>query len=97
MEIKVFGPGCPKCAETMEVVLSVVKECGTDANIEKISDFKEMAAHGVMSTPAVSIDGKIVCAGHVPTKAEVRDWLKGNTGCCSGKGNEGTCSCGGKC
>lgn len=97
MEIKVFGPGCPKCAEAMEIVSAVVQECGIEANIEKISDFKEMMAHGVMSTPAVAIDGKVVCTGHVPAKAELMQWLKGNTACCSGKSGGGSCACGGKC
>lgn len=76
MEIRVFGPGCTKCEETIKIVISVVKEYGIEANVEKISDYKEMMAHGVISTPSVSIDGKIVCAGRVPAKAEVIEWLK---------------------
>lgn len=75
MQIKVFGPGCAKCEETARIVAQAVKEAGIDAPVEKVSDFKEMMLNGVMSTPAVSIDGKIVCRGQVPTKEEVLEWL----------------------
>ena len=97
MEIRVFGPGCARCAETMDIVSAVVKECGIAADIVKISDYREMMAHGVMSTPAVAIDGKIVCAGRVPSRQEVREWLDGKTGCCSGDSGGKPCCCGGKC
>ncbi len=95
MEIKVFGPGCAKCEETNEIVAAVVKECGIEANIVKVTDYKEMLANGVMSMPAVAIDGKIVLKGHVPSRAEAMEWLKGNTSCCSGNTGAGCC-CGGK-
>lgn len=75
MEIKLFGPGCPRCKEMENIVTTAVKDSGVAADIKKITDFKEMMAHGVMSTPAVSIDGKLVCTGHVPTVAEVKEWL----------------------
>lgn len=94
MQIKVFGPGCSKCQETERIVCSAVKEAGVDATVEKVSDFKEMMALGIMSTPAVAIDGKVVCTGHVPSKAEVLDWLSGKGDCKSGSVK---CECGGKC
>lgn len=75
MEIKVFGPGCANCKKTEDIVRAVVDELGKSANIEKISDFKEMMKYGVMSTPAVAIDGKVVMTGRVPAKAEVIEWL----------------------
>ena len=94
MKIKVFGPGCSKCHETERIVTSTVKESGIPATVEKISDIKEMMAHGIMSTPAVSVDGKVVCTGHVPTRQEVLEWLKGQG---SVKTGTTSCSCGGKC
>lgn len=94
MQIKVFGPGCTKCQEAERVVSSAVSEAGIKATVEKVSDFKEMITLGVMSTPAVAIDGKIVCSGHVPSKAEVLDWLSGNSVPRTGSGN---CACSGKC
>lgn len=75
MKILVFGPGCPSCEETARVVAAAVKDAGVPADVEKIADFKEMMAHGVMSTPAVAIDGKVLCTGRVPRRDEVKDWI----------------------
>ncbi len=77
MEIKVFGPGCSKCNEAEAIMKEVVAERGIDATITKVSDFKEMMALGIMSTPAVSVDGKVKCVGKIPTKAEANTWLMG--------------------
>lgn len=76
MIIKVMGPGCPKCAETAKIVREVIAEAGIEAVVEKVSEFREIAAHGVFSTPAVVIDGRIKCVGKVPTRQEVLAWLK---------------------
>jgi small redox-active disulfide protein 2 len=76
MEIKVMGPGCAKCAETEQIVREAVAVAGIEATVVKISDFQEMAGHGVLSTPAVVIDGAVKCVGRVPTGSEVESWLK---------------------
>ena len=76
MEIKVMGPGCPKCAEAEKIVRDAVAKAGIAATVEKVTDFQEMAKHGVLSTPAVVIDGEIKCVGKVPTASEVEGWLK---------------------
>ena len=76
MNIKVMGPGCPKCEEAENIVKSVIAEVGSDAVVEKVSDFQEIAKHGVFSTPAVVIDGQIKCVGKVPSRKEVESWLK---------------------
>lgn len=76
MEIKVLGPGCPKCNETEKIVKTALGEAGVTASVEKISDFQEMAKLGVFSTPAVVVDGAIKCVGRVPTGKEVLEWLK---------------------
>ncbi|MFZ5773907.1 MAG: thioredoxin family protein [Thermodesulfobacteriota bacterium] len=76
MEIKVLGPGCAKCHEAEKLMQAAVAETGVSATIEKISDFEQIARHGVFSTPAVIIDGQIKCVGKVPTKAEAVSWLK---------------------
>ena len=75
MEIKVFGPGCSKCAETEKRVREVVAATGKQVSVQKITDFKEMMASGIMSTPALSINVIIKCTGRVPTKEEIMDWL----------------------
>ena len=75
MQIKVLGPGCPKCHETEKLVREAVAETGVDATVLKVSDFQEMAMLGVFATPAVVIDGAVKCSGKVPTKREVLAWL----------------------
>jgi small redox-active disulfide protein 2 len=76
MEIKVLGPGCPKCSEVEKIMRAAVAEAGATATIEKISDFQKIASHGVFATPAVVIDGQVKCVGKVPTKTEALAWLK---------------------
>lgn len=76
MEIKVLGPGCPKCSEAEKIVKTVMQEAGVTASVKKISDFQEIAKLGVFSTPAVVIDGQIKCVGKVPTRKEVLEWLR---------------------
>ena len=75
MDIKVLGPGCPKCHEAEKVVRAVLAETGTEATVEKISDFQEIAKLGVFSTPGVVVDGKVVCTGRVPTARDVLAWI----------------------
>ncbi len=76
MEIKVCGPGCPKCHEAERVVKEALEEGGVSATVEKISDFNEIVKLGVFSTPAVIIDGQAKCVGKVPTKKDVLSWIK---------------------
>lgn len=76
MDIKVMGPGCAKCAEAEKIVKNAVAKAGIAATVEKVTDFQEMARHGVLSTPAVVINGVIKCVGKVPSESEVDGWLK---------------------
>jgi small redox-active disulfide protein 2 len=76
MEIKVCGPGCVKCREVCRLVQEVVAEAEVSATVEKITDFNAIAALGIFSTPALVIDGQVKCVGKVPTKKEIRGWLK---------------------
>ncbi len=76
MEIQILGPGCARCEKTAKVVKEVVAETGTDARVEKVTDMMQIAAHGVVSTPAVLVDGVVKSAGKIPKKDEVAGWLK---------------------
>ena len=76
MEIKVCGPGCANCTKAEAVVKEAVAEPGASAEVEKVTDFAEMAKLGVLSTPAIVIDGRIKCVGKVPIKSDVLEWLK---------------------
>ena len=76
MEIKVLGPGCPKCKEVEKLVMETVKEAGIAANVEKVSELQDIMAFGVFSTPAVVVDGEVKSAGKVPSKKEILSWIK---------------------
>ncbi|MBA3016505.1 MAG: TM0996/MTH895 family glutaredoxin-like protein [Proteobacteria bacterium] len=75
MEIKVCGPGCASCAKAEAVVREAVKEAGVEATVCKVTDFAEMARLGVLSTPAIVVDGVIKCVGKVPAKSDVVGWF----------------------
>ncbi|MCK8603773.1 thioredoxin family protein [Desulfoferrobacter suflitae] len=75
MEIKVLGPGCPKCQQTEKVVKEAVSEAGIQANIEKITNILDIGSYGVFGTPAVVVDGEVKSVGKVPTKDEVKGWI----------------------
>ncbi|MDO9263236.1 MAG: thioredoxin family protein [Desulfosalsimonadaceae bacterium] len=76
MEIKVLGPGCPKCKQTETIVREAVAEAGVAADVEKVTDIMKIAGYGVFGTPAVVIDGEVKCVGKVPSKADVIKWVK---------------------
>jgi small redox-active disulfide protein 2 len=76
MEIKVLGPGCAKCNQTEKAVKDALAEAGVAANVEKVSDLMKIAGYGVFGTPAVVVDGEVKCVGKVPTKQDVKSWLK---------------------
>lgn len=75
MIVKVLGPGCPKCAQAERIVMEAIKESGVVANVEKVSDMQEIMKHGVFSTPAVVVDGKVKAMGKVPSKKDVIGWI----------------------
>jgi len=75
MEIKVLGPGCPKCEQTVQLVKEAVSETGVDANIEKITDIMEIAGYGIFGTPAVVIDGDVKIVGKIPKKEDIKTWI----------------------
>jgi small redox-active disulfide protein 2 len=75
MEIKVLGPGCPKCEQTAKLVKEAVSETGVDANIEKITDIMEIAGYGIFGTPAVVIDGDVKIVGKIPKKEDIKTWI----------------------
>ena len=75
MEIKVFGPGCARCVEAESVVRQAAQQAGGEISVLKISDFREIMAARIISTPAVMVNGQIKCTGRVPTGSEVANWI----------------------
>ncbi|MEJ2638519.1 MAG: thioredoxin family protein [Desulfosarcinaceae bacterium] len=76
MDIKVLGPGCPKCQQTERIVKEAVAESGVQASVEKVTDTMEIAGYGVFGTPAVVVEGEVKSVGKIPNKSEVLAWLK---------------------
>lgn len=76
MEIKVLGPGCPKCKQTEKNVKEAVSESGVAADVEKVTDTMKIASYGVFGTPAVVVDGDVKCVGKIPSKEEVKAWIE---------------------
>lgn len=75
MKIKILGTGCPKCKEIEKIVRKVVEDLGIKISIEKVEDIERIIEYGVLSTPAVVVDGKIVISGKVPSEQDIVDIL----------------------
>ena len=76
MKIEVLGSCCSKCETLLANVKEAVAELGLDAEVVKVQDFKEIMKYGVMTTPALVIDGVVKVIGKVPSKEEVKSMLK---------------------
>ncbi|MFY8192126.1 MULTISPECIES: thioredoxin family protein [unclassified Limnohabitans] len=75
MDIKVLGTGCAKCKTTVALIEEIAKEKGVSISLSKVEELRQIAAFGVMSTPGVVLDGKVVHAGGVPSRSKVEQWL----------------------
>ncbi len=75
MEIKVLGTGCQKCHTLEKAVRDVVLADNIAADVEKVEDIIEIMNYGVMATPALVVDGKVVVKGRVPSAKEIREFL----------------------
>ena len=76
MKIQVFGTGCPKCKKLYENANKAVADLKVEAEIEKIEDIKKIMAIGIMSTPALAIDGKIVSVGKILKPSDIKKLLR---------------------
>ena len=75
MEIKILGPGCPKCKTLERITREVVEQNGIDASITKVDDIIEIMKYGVMTTPALVVNGKVEIRGRVPSSDEIKQIL----------------------
>ncbi|MBK6974724.1 MAG: thioredoxin family protein [Sterolibacteriaceae bacterium] len=75
MDIKVLGTGCTNCKNTIALIDQVAKAKGVTVKLEKVEELRDIMGYGVMSTPGVVIDGKVVHAGGVPSRDKVESWL----------------------
>ena len=75
MIVKILGPGCANCKDLERVTREALAELGVDAVVEKVEDYPTIVGYGVMSTPGLVVDEKVLVSGRVPKAAEVRDLL----------------------
>ncbi len=80
MVIKILGPGCTNCQKLEGLAKRAVDELGIDAEIVKVSDYPEIMAFGIMSTPGLVVDEEVKVAGRVPSYDEVKRVLQGASG-----------------
>lgn len=76
MEIKVLGPGCPRCHEVEKRTINALAELGIAADVEKVSDIKRIMEFDILGTPGLVIDGKVVCFGKIPRLEEIKAWIR---------------------
>ncbi|MEP3438955.1 MAG: thioredoxin family protein [Hoeflea sp.] len=73
--VKIYGPGCNRCETTETMVKDTASRLGIMVEVEKVTDAKSIAMAGVMSTPGISVDGKLVHAGGLPDAGKLEGWL----------------------
>ncbi|HQU84303.1 MAG TPA: thioredoxin family protein [Pyrinomonadaceae bacterium] len=73
--IKILGTGCARCKQTESIIRETLDEIGVSANIEKVTDIEDIVSYGVMVTPAVVVDEKVLFTGKVPTKEDIKTFV----------------------
>lgn len=76
IEIKILGSGCARCDELEKLCRNVAAENDINADIQKISDLKEIMSYGIMQTPGLVINGKVKISGKLPTTSTLLNWMK---------------------
>jgi small redox-active disulfide protein 2 len=74
-DVKVLGPGCKRCDTAVQMVRDEAAKLGVGVTVEKVTDFCEIAGYGIVSTPGLVIDGKVVHAGGLPKSEDLARWL----------------------
>ncbi len=75
MTVKVLGSGCANCARLTALTEQALAELGLDTTVEKVTDYAQIAAYGVMATPALVVDDKVMLAGRIPALSSLKDAL----------------------
>ena len=96
-QVKVLGTGCANCRATVQRVEDVAKELGVPITLEKIEAIQDIMTYGILATPGVVIDGKVVHAGGVPAREKIAGWLgPGAEPVTSAASITSGCGCGGR-
>jgi len=75
MHVKILGSGCANCINLEKATRQAVEELGLEATFEKVTDYADIAAYGIMRTPGLVVDEEVVLSGRVPTAGQVKDLL----------------------
>jgi small redox-active disulfide protein 2 len=75
IQIKVLGQGCPSCDKLEQDVMAVLVDIGLSADFEHVRDIREIAAYGVLASPSLVVDGKVLASGRSPSKSQLKEWL----------------------
>ena len=75
LTIKVLGSGCANCKRVEQIARKVVNEMSLEAEVIKVTDYNEITAYNIISTPGLVINENVVCSGRIPTPAEVTTWV----------------------
>jgi len=93
LEIKVLGSGCRNCETTTQRIEEAARAAGVNVHVDKIRDMQAIVGYGVLATPGVVIDGRVVHAGGVPTREKIDQWLAAAQGPAASM-TGGGCGCG---
>lgn len=75
LTIKVLGSGCANCKRVEQIARKIVTDMSLDAEVIKVTDYADIMAYNILSTPGLVVNEKVVCSGRIPTPAEVTTWL----------------------
>ena len=76
MEIRILGPGCPRCHEVEKRTMNTLAELNVAADVQKITDIKKIAEYKIFMTPGLVINEKVKCSGRVPSPDEIKNWIQ---------------------
>ena len=80
MEIKILGSGCSNCLRLEAMVKQIAVEKDLEATFLKVTDYKDIMSYGIMHTPGLVINGKVLSAGRIPSRQEIATWLEAAQG-----------------
>ena len=78
--IRILGPGCVSCNSLQKLVIEIMSDMGVGADVFQVHDLDEIGRFGVMQTPALVVNGKVKCAGRLPSRTRIEEWLREELG-----------------
>ena len=75
MKIRILGPGCPRCNEVEKRTIDALAELDIPADVQKITDLKQIMEYNIIATPGLVINGKMKCSGRIPSKSQIKNWI----------------------